>query len=65
VTGLWKTQNDLPREVRVEVITLGGTAFGTVRIASTRGTEHVAALSAALAQFGKSTRAAKVEAHNQ
>jgi starvation-inducible DNA-binding protein len=57
-------------DIAERAVALGGTAFGTVRAAATRsrlpeyplhihsGAEHVAALSAALAQFGKSTRAA-------
>ena len=57
-------------DIAERAVALGGTAFGTVRTAATRsrlpeyplhihwGAEHVAALSAALATFGKSTRAA-------
>ena len=57
-------------DIAERAVTLGGTAFGTVRTAATRsrlaeyplhihlGAEHVAALSAALAQFARSTRAA-------
>jgi len=57
-------------DIAERAVVLGGTAFGTVRTTATRsrlpeyplhissGTDHVAALSAALATFGKSTRAA-------
>jgi starvation-inducible DNA-binding protein len=57
-------------DIAERAVALGGTAYGTVRMAATRsrlpeyplhiasGSDHVAALSAALATFGKSTRAA-------
>jgi starvation-inducible DNA-binding protein len=57
-------------DIAERAVALGGTAFGTVRTAATRsrlpeyplhiqsGADHVAALSAALATFAKSTRAA-------
>ena len=57
-------------DIAERAVALGGTAFGTVRTSATRsrlpeyplhissGADHVAALSAALATFGKSTRAA-------
>ena len=57
-------------DIAERAVALGGTAYGTVRMAATRsrlpeyplhiasGSDHVAALSAALAQFAKSTRAA-------
>lgn len=57
-------------DIAERAVALGGTALGTVRSAATRsrlqeyplqihaGAEHVAALSAALAQFAKSARAA-------
>jgi starvation-inducible DNA-binding protein len=57
-------------EIAERAVALGGTAFGTVRIAAARsrlpeyplaivsGRDHVIALSGALASFGKSARAA-------
>jgi starvation-inducible DNA-binding protein len=57
-------------EIAERAVSLGGTAYGTVRVAAGKsrlseypleivsGREHVSALSAALAQFGKSARAA-------
>jgi starvation-inducible DNA-binding protein len=57
-------------DIAERAVALGGTAIGTARTTATRsrlteyplhissGTDHVAALSAALAQFGKSTRSA-------
>ncbi len=57
-------------EIAERAVVLGGTAYGTARIAAARsrlpeypldiesGREHVKALSAALAKFGKSARAA-------
>jgi starvation-inducible DNA-binding protein len=57
-------------EIAERAVSVGGTAYGTVRVAAGKsrlseypleivsGREHVSALSAALAQFGKSARAA-------
>jgi starvation-inducible DNA-binding protein len=57
-------------EIAERAVVLGGTAYGTVRVAAAKsrlseypleivsGREHVTALSAALAKFGKSVRAA-------
>jgi starvation-inducible DNA-binding protein len=57
-------------DIAERAVALGGTAFGTARIAAAKsrlpeypleivsGRDHVAALSAVLAQFGKSARAA-------
>ncbi len=57
-------------EIAERAVVLGGTAYGTVRIAAGKsrlpeyplevssGSEHVRALSAALAKFGKTSRAA-------
>jgi len=57
-------------EIAERAVALGGTAYGTVRVAAGRsrlpeypldiasGREHVVALSAGLAKFGKSARAA-------
>jgi starvation-inducible DNA-binding protein len=57
-------------EIAERAVVLGGTAYGTVRVAAGRsrlpeypldvvsGQEHVVALSAALAKFGRSARAA-------
>lgn len=61
-------------DIAERAVALGGTAYGTVRMAATRsrleeypleiesGEEHCQALSAALAHFGKSVRAAIDEA---